>query len=64
MMLVALAGSMNEQQLDVVEYLKEENRILRELDTIITPDTILRWYVFTIPKRLRIFLLLQPWAAV
>ena len=73
MMLVALAGWVNEQQLAVLEYLKEENRVLgeqlgrrrlrftddqrrrlaakgkaigrrvlRELGTIVTPDTILR----------------------
>ncbi len=75
MMLVALAGWINEQQLSVIAYLKEENRVLREhlggkrlrftddqrrrlaakgqalgrrvlreLGTIVTPDTILRWY--------------------
>ena len=75
MMLVALAGWVNEQQLAVIEYLREENRVLREqlgrrrlrftddqrrrlaakgrllghrvlreLGTIVTPDTILRWY--------------------
>ena len=75
MMLVALAGWVNEQQLAVIEYIKEENRVLREqvgrrrlrftddqrrrlaakgqalgrrvlreLGTIVTPDTILRWY--------------------
>ncbi len=75
MMLVALAGWVNEQQLSVITYLKEENRVLREqlggrrlrftddqrrrlaakgkalgrrvlreLGTIVTPDTILRWY--------------------
>ncbi len=75
MMLVALAGWVNEQQLAVIVYLKEENRVLREqlgrrrlrftndqrrrlaakgkaigrrvlreLGTIVTPDTILRWY--------------------
>ncbi len=30
MMVVALAGWVNEQQLAVIEYLKEENRVLRE----------------------------------
>jgi len=30
MMLVALAGWANEQQLAAIEYLKEENRVLRE----------------------------------
>ncbi len=75
MILVVLAGWVNEQQLAVIEYLKEENRVLREqvgrrrlrftdgqrrrlaakgqalgrrvlreLGTIVTPDTILRWY--------------------
>ena len=76
MILVALAGWVNHQQLlAVIEYLKEENRVLREqvgrrrlrftddqrrrlaakgkalgrrvlreLGTIVTPDTILRWY--------------------
>lgn len=75
MILVALAGWVNEQQLAVIVYLKEENRVLREqvgrrrlrftddqrrrlaakgqalgrrvlreLATIVTPDTILRWY--------------------
>jgi hypothetical protein len=29
-LLVALAGWMNRQQQDVIEYLKEENRVLRE----------------------------------
>ena len=73
--LVALAGWVNEQQLGVIEYFKEENRVLqeqlggrrlrftddqrrrlaakgkalgrrvlRELGTIVTPDTIFRWY--------------------
>ena len=31
MMLVVLAGWVNRQQLAVIEYLKEENRVLREL---------------------------------
>ncbi len=75
MMLVALAGWVNEQLLAVIEYLKEENgvlreqvgrrrprftddqrrrlvakgkalerRVLRELGTIVTPDTIFGWY--------------------
>ncbi len=30
MMLVAIAGWVNEQQLSVITYLKEENRVLRE----------------------------------
>ena len=75
MMLMAVAGWVNQQQLGVIEYLKEENRVLREqlgrrrlrftddqrrrlaakgrllgrrvlreLGTIVTPDTILRGY--------------------
>ncbi len=82
MMLVALAGWVNEQQLAVIEYLKEENRllreqvgrmrlrftddqrrrlaakgkvlgrrVLRELGTIVTPDTILRWYGRLVAKK-------------
>jgi putative transposase len=74
-LLVALAGWINRHQQDVIEYLKEENRIqrellggrrprfsddqrrrlaakakalgrsaLRSLDSIVTPDTLLRWY--------------------
>jgi putative transposase len=69
------AGWVNRQQLEVIEYLKEENRLLRErlaaqrirftdaerrrlarkaqalgqkalseLETLVTPDTLLRWY--------------------
>ena len=72
---LALAGWINRQQLDVIEYLKEENRVLREhlkgkrirftddqrrrlaakaktlgrkvlrdLETIVTPDTLLAWH--------------------
>ena len=75
MILVALAGWVNEHQLAVIEYLKQENRVLREQvgrrrlrftddqrrrlaakgqalgrrvlrerGTIVTPDTIHRWY--------------------
>ena len=74
-LLLLFAGWVNRKQLDVIEYLKEENKILREqlgekqihltdnqrrrlaikgkllgrkllgdLGTIVTPDTILRWY--------------------
>lgn len=70
-----LAGWVNREQLEVIEYLKEENRILKErlggqrirftdaerrrlarkayalgrkvlsaLETLVTPDTLLRWY--------------------
>jgi len=69
------AGWVNRHQLDVIEYLQEENRVLKErmggrrlrftdaerrrlarkaqalgrkvlteLDTLVTPDTLLRWY--------------------
>ena len=72
---LALAGWINRQQLEVIEYLAEENRVLREqlkgkrirftdeqrrrlaakakklgrnvlraLDTVVTPDTLLAWY--------------------
>jgi hypothetical protein len=82
MMVVALAGWVNEQQLAVIVYLKEENRtlreqlgkrrlrftddqrrrlaakgkvlgrrVLRELGTIVTPDTILRWYRRLVAKK-------------
>jgi putative transposase len=74
-LLVAMAGWINRHQQDVIEYLKEENRVqreqlggkrprfsddqrrrlaakakalgrsaLRSLDSIFTPDTLLRWY--------------------
>ena len=74
-MLVALAGWMNQQQRDVIDYLQEENRVLREqigprrlrftdaqrrrlaakaktlarrvlrdIATIVTPDTLLAWH--------------------
>src|SRR5215472_14169800 len=73
--LIAVAGWMNERQLQMIEYLREENRVLREqlgdgrlrLDddqrrrlavkarglgrkllaevaTIVTPETLLRWH--------------------
>src|ERR1700716_4576429 len=69
------AGWVNRRQLDMIEYLQEENRVLKErlggrhirftaaercrlarkaqalgrkvlneLDTLVTPDTLLRWY--------------------
>ena len=72
---IALAGWINRQQLDVIEYLKEENQVLREqmkgirirftddqrrrlaakaktlgrkvlrnLETVVTPDTLLAWH--------------------
>jgi putative transposase len=75
MLLLVFAGWVNRQQLDVIEYLKEENRVLKErlgsqrirftdaerrrlarkahalgrkalneLGTLVTPDTLMRWY--------------------
>jgi hypothetical protein len=74
-LLIALAGWMNQRQLQMIEYLREENRVLREqlgnrrlrltddqrrrlaararglgrkvlaeLATIVTPETLLRWH--------------------
>lgn len=82
MLLLALAGWVNQQQLAVIEYLKEENRVLRELHgrkrlrftddqrrrlaakgkaigrrilreigTVVTPDTILCWHRRLIAKK-------------
>src|SRR3954462_1894821 len=73
--LIAVSGWMNQRQLQMIEYLREENRVLREqlgerrlrltddqrrrlaarakglgrkvlaeLATIVTPDTLLRWH--------------------
>lgn len=81
-LLLLFAGWANRRQLDVLAYLKEENRVLREqlggrrlrftddqrrrlaakgsalgrqvldqLDGIVTPDTILRWYRELIAKK-------------
>jgi putative transposase len=75
MLLLMFAGWVNRRQLDVIEYLQEENRVLKErmggrrlrftdaerrrlarkaqalgrkvlneLETLVTPDTLLRWY--------------------
>jgi putative transposase len=75
MLLLMFAGWVNHHQLDVIEYLREENRVLKErlggrrlrftdaerrrlarkaqalgrkvlneLQTLVTPDTLLRWY--------------------
>jgi putative transposase len=75
LVLLMFAGWVNRHQLDVIEYLQEENRVLRErlggrrirfsnaerrrlarkahalgrkvlneLETLVTPDTLLRWY--------------------
>jgi len=80
--LVALAGWMNQQQRDVIDYLQEENRVLREqlgsrrlrftddqrrrlagkartlgrrllreMTTIVTPDTLLAWHRTLIARR-------------
>jgi transposase InsO family protein len=82
MLLVMLAGWVNEEQRTVIRYLKEENRVLRELhgnkrlrfnddqrrrlaakghalgrrvlrelEPIVTPDTILRWHRALIAKK-------------
>jgi putative transposase len=75
LLLMMFAGWINRQQLDLIEYILEENRLLKErlgprrirftnverrrlarkahlvgrkvlsgLDTLVTPDTLLRWY--------------------
>ena len=75
LMMMMFAGWVNRHQLDVIEYLQEENRVLKErlggrrirftdterrrlarrahalgrqvlneLQTVVTPDTLLRWY--------------------
>jgi hypothetical protein len=80
--LVALAGWLNQQQQDIVAYLSEENRVLREqlggkrirftddqrrrlaakgkalgrkvlgeVCTLVTPETLLRWYRTLIAKK-------------
>ena len=81
-LLVALAGWINQQQRDVIDYLREENRVLREqlgtkrlrftddqrrrlaakartlgrrllreIATIVTPDTLLAWHRTLIAKQ-------------
>ncbi len=82
LLLVALAGWINRQQQDVIEYLQEENRVLRsklkgkrirftaderrrlavkgkllgrkilgDVASIVTPDTILRWHRMLITQK-------------
>src|SRR5438552_2983290 len=82
LLLVALAGWINQQQRDVIDYLQEENRVLREqigakrlrftddqrrrlaararilgrrllgeIATIVTPDTLLAWHRILIAKQ-------------
>ena len=82
--LIALAGWMNQRQLQVIEYLREENRVLREqlgerrlllsddqrrrlaanakglgrkllrdVATIVTPETLLRWHQRLIAQKSR-----------
>ena len=52
-LLLAVAGWMNQEQQHAIAYLREENRILkahlgprrlRFIATVVTPDTLLRWY--------------------
>jgi hypothetical protein len=46
-LIASLAGLLNQRQAEVLEYLIEENRVLKEqlkVATIVTPDTILRWH--------------------
>ena len=76
LLFLMFAGWVNRQQLDVIEYLQEENRVLKvrlgdkrirfidaerrrlarrakvlsrevlhELKTLVTPDTLMRWYL-------------------
>jgi putative transposase len=82
LLLLMFAGWLNRHQLDVIEYLQEENRVLKarlvgkhlrftdaercrlarrahalgrkllsELDTLVTPDTLLRWYRHLIARK-------------
>jgi putative transposase len=81
-LLVALSGWVNRHQLDIIEYLREENRVLKEhfngrclrwtdaqrrrlaatgyrlgrqdlrdVATLVTPDTILRWHRHLIARK-------------
>jgi hypothetical protein len=48
--LIAVAGSMNQHQLQIIDYLREENRVLREqlggrrMRLVVTPETLLAWH--------------------
>ena len=55
LLVAAMAGWINQHQQAVVEYLREENRVLKEqlgglrlrleeVATLVTPDTILAWH--------------------
>ena len=52
---LTFAGWVSRHQDDLIEYLREENRILRERlgpqPRIVTPDTILRWYRTLIARK-------------
>ena len=53
-LLVALAGWINQQQRDIIEYLQEENRVLREQlgpRSIVTPHTLLAWHRALIARK-------------
>ena len=73
-LLTLLAGWINRRQLETIDYLKEENRLLKErlggrrrrlarrayalgpkalseLDTLVTPDTLMRWYRTLVAKK-------------
>jgi putative transposase len=44
LLVVAAAGWVNRDQQAIISYLQEENRVLREIATIVSPDTILAWH--------------------
>ena len=83
LLLVSLAGWLNQQQQDIIDYLQEENRVLREqlgdrrlrlndeqrrrlaakakglgrrllaeVATLVTPETLLAWHRKLIPGRI------------
>ncbi len=46
-LILTVSGCVNRNQQDMIDYLREENRIFREhvgLGPIVTRDTLLRWY--------------------